>query len=89
MLNNEDFIDEKKLFEVIGKNIRFYRRLYSLTNNEMTQEKLAEAIEVSTSLIGNLESKKTSQGISLYNLYKISIILNVPLDKFFTENQSI
>jgi len=52
----------------------------------MTQEKLAEKIEVSTSLIGNLESKKTLQGISIYNLYKISLILKTPIDKFFIDN---
>ena len=49
----------------------------------LTQEHLAELANVSTSLIGNLESKKTYQGISIYNLYKISLILNVPIEKFF------
>ena len=49
----------------------------------MTQEALAELANVSTSLIGNLESKKTTQGISIYNLYKISLILNVPIENFF------
>ena len=86
MNNNNNFIDEKKLFEIIGKNVRYYRKLYSLTCEEMTQEGLAEKIEVSTSLIGNLESKKTPQGISLYNLYKISNTLNTPIDKFFIDN---
>ena len=52
----------------------------------MTQEDLAELVEVSTSLIGNLESKKTTQGVSLYNLYKISKILEIPIEKFFNEN---
>lgn len=79
-------IDEKTLFMVIGKNVRYYRKLYNISNEEITQEKLAEKINVSTSLIGNLESKKTYQGISLYNLYKISIILNTPIDKFFIDN---
>ena len=64
------FKDEKDLYSIIGKNIRYYRKLYSINNDEMTQEKLAEIINVSTSLIGNLESKKTYQGISIYNLYK-------------------
>ena len=76
-------INEKDLFKRIGSNIKYYRRLYSLNTEEMTQEKLAKTINVSTSLIGNLESKKTLQGISLYNLYKISIVLKVPIDKFF------
>jgi putative transcriptional regulator len=80
------FKDEKDLYSIIGKNIRYYRKLYSINNDEMTQEKLAEIINVSTSLIGNLESKKTYQGISIYNLYKISKILDVPIDNFFIDH---
>lgn len=77
------FESEKKLYCTIGNNIKYYRKLYSLNNDEMTQEKLADLINVSTSLIGNLESKNTYQGISVYNLYKISKILEVPIDNFF------
>lgn len=74
---------ERELYYIIGSNIRYYRKLFSINNHEMTQEQLAEAINVSTALIGNLESKKTYQGISLYNLYKISKTLNVPIENFF------
>ncbi|MGM9875505.1 MAG: helix-turn-helix transcriptional regulator [Bacilli bacterium] len=63
--------------------MKYYRKLYCLNVEELTQEHLAELANVSTSLIGNLESKKTYQGISIYNLYKISLILNVPIEKFF------
>ena len=83
MKNKIDFINEKDLYLIIGKNIRYYRKLYSLNKKELTQEALAEIANVSTSLIGNLESKKTYQGISIFNLYKISIILEVPIEKFF------
>ena len=83
MKNTFDFKDEKEIYTIIGKNIKYYRKLYSLNVEELTQEHLAELANVSTSLIGNLESKKTYQGISIYNLYKISLILNVPIEKFF------
>ena len=76
---------KKKIYSIIGKNIRYYRKLYSLNKKELTQEKLAEIVNVSTSLIGNLESKKTYQGISVYNLYKISIVLEVPIENFFID----
>ena len=79
------FKNEKELYSTIGKNIRYYRKLYSLNKKELTQESLAEIINVSTSLIGNLESKKTYQGISIYNLYKISKTLEVPIEKFFID----
>ena len=83
MKDTFDFKDEKEIYSIIGKNIKYYRKLYSLNVEELTQEHLAELANVSTTLIGNLESKKTYQGISIYNLYKISLILNVPIEKFF------
>ncbi len=79
------FMNEKELYSIIGKNIRYYRKLYSLNKKELTQEALAEIVNVSTSLIGNLESKKTYQGISIFNLYKISKILEVPIENFFID----
>lgn len=79
------FNSEQELYSTIGSNIRYYRKLYSINKKEMTQEHLAELLNVSTSLIGNLESKKTRQGISVYNLYKISTILEVPIEDFFTK----
>lgn len=85
MKEKYDFISEDELFNNIGNNIKYYRKLFCLNNSSMTQEKLAELINVSTSFIGNLESKKTYQGISLHNLYKISIVLNVPIDEFFKD----
>ena len=30
------FKDEKDLYSIIGKNIRYYRKLYSINNDEMT-----------------------------------------------------
>ncbi len=77
------FESEKDLYSIIGRNIKYYRKLYSITKCEMTQQNLAKLLNVSTSLIGNLESKNTIQGISVYNLYKISKILEIPIDNFF------
>ena len=51
----------------------------------MTQEKLAELINTSVSLISSLESEKTNVGISITNLYKISVVLEVPISRFFEE----
>ncbi len=85
MKESISFKEEKDLYFIIGKNIRYYRKLYSLNKKELTQEMLAEIANVSTSLIGNLESKKTYQGISIYNLYKISKILEVPIENFFID----
>lgn len=75
--------DEHRLFQTIGKNIKYYRLKYSLEKKKMTQEKLAELIGVSTALIGNLESEKVQQGISVYTLWKLSNALEVPINNFF------
>ncbi len=82
---NLNAMSDSELFDVIGDNISYYRRLYSLEKEKMTQERLAEIIGVSTSLIGGLESKKTNQGISVPTLYRISVALEVPIDKLITK----
>lgn len=75
--------DEHRLFQIIGRNIKYYRLKYSLEKNKLTQEKLAELIGVSTALIGNLESERVHQGISVYTLWKLSSALEVPINSFF------
>ena len=67
----------------IGKNVRKYRLLYNANIGSLTQNDLAKKIGVSVSLIGGLESTKVSHGISVFNLYKISEVLGVSIDKFF------
>lgn len=49
----------------------------------MTQENLAELIDVSTALIGNLESEKIQQGVSVFTLWKISKALGISVEKLF------
>ena len=61
--------DSTELFKIIGKNVKYYRKLYNLKYGKMTQEDLAEIVDVSTALIGGLESDKIEQGISVYTLW--------------------
>lgn len=75
--------EAKKLFKTIGENIKYYRKLYNLKKGKLTQAELAEKANVSTALIGNLESEHIEQGISVYTLWKISQILEVPIEKLF------
>ena len=72
---------EEKFNLSIGKNIKKYRYLYNANKGEMKQKDLAKKVGVSTSTIGALESPKVNQGVSLYNLYKISKALGVSIDK--------
>ena len=71
-------ITENELKIIIGNNVKKYRKQKGLT-----QKELACLIGVSTPLLGALESKNIIQGISVYTLYKISKILNIPIDRFF------
>lgn len=80
-------MSDNDLFDTIGKNVSYYRRLYSLEKEKMTQEKLAERVGVSTSVIGGLESSKVNQGISVPTLYRISVILEVPIDKLVNKRK--
>ena len=75
-------ITSAELFKVIGKNVKYYRKLYNLKVGKMTQEDLAEIVDVSTALIGGLESDKINQGISVFNLWKISNALQISFYKY-------
>ena len=59
-------ITENELKMIIGKNVKKYRK-----EKGITQKELASLIGVTTPLLGALESKNISQGISNYTLYKI------------------
>lgn len=81
-------ITSAELFKVIGKNVKYYRKLYNLKVGKMTQEDLAEIVDVSTALIGGLESDKINQGISVFYLWKISNALQISIDKLFDNSDS-
>jgi len=74
---------EKELNKKVGRNIKKYRILHNINNGKLTQKELSSKIGVSVSLIGAIESNKSSQGISIYNLYKISEVLKISINKFF------
>ena len=76
----------EELKKVVGRNVRKYRLIYNAYNKEkLTQAKLASKIGAKTPLIGALESDNNNMGVSIYNLYMISQVLNVPIEKFFKE----
>ena len=64
----------KSLYKKLGLNIAYYRKLRGLTH-----EALAEKIGVDQTHISKIEV--ASVGISLDNLFRISIALDVPPSK--------
>ena len=73
---NFDFDDN--IIETIAYNVIKYRKISGIT-----QEQLAVDIGVSPEFIRKFESTKGSEGLSLMSLYKISVVLNTSIDKFF------
>ncbi len=67
------------IYNVIGKNIKKYRK-----KKKITQRELAESLLLSESFIAKLEST-TYQSISIDTLKQIADQLEVPIAKFFDE----
>lgn len=81
-------MDSKELYSLIGKNIKYYRKLYNLQKGKMTQENLAELTDVYTALIGNLESENIMQGLSVFTMWKICKALDIPVEKLFDDSET-
>lgn len=67
----------EKEFKQIGLKIAYYRKLQGLT-----QEKLAEKLEVATPYIGQIEAPNIYKPISLSTLFRIAEALDIPAYKF-------
>lgn len=75
-----DFSFNPNIIEVVAKNVRKYRKLEGIT-----QEQLAIDIGVSNDFLRRFETTLGKEGMSLNTLYKISVVLNVSMEKFFEE----
>ncbi|HIU21978.1 MAG TPA: helix-turn-helix transcriptional regulator [Candidatus Fimihabitans intestinipullorum] len=69
------------IYNIIGKNIKKYRKKAGLT-----QKKLAESLLLSESFIAKLESV-TYQTISIDTLDQIAHKLNTHISKFFLDDE--
>ncbi len=70
---NKDFKDD---YIKIGLKIAYYRKLKSLT-----QEQLAEKLNCGVSFIGQIEAPNIYKAISLDTLFKIAKALDIPAYK--------
>jgi transcriptional regulator with XRE-family HTH domain len=72
----------REQYRLLGLRIAFYRR-----KKNLTQEQLADAVECNTSFIGQLESNNGERihAPSLYTLFRIAEVLEVPVSKLFEE----
>lgn len=72
--------EEANVYQAIGQNIKKYRKLKGLT-----QEQLAEEIDYSLSFISGIESAY-HQTFSIVALWRISVVLGVDLEKLCVVN---
>lgn len=75
-----EFNFDDNFMKVVSTNIRKYRKLAKIT-----QEQLAVDIGRSYDFVRRIEYKNGDIGCSLDTLYRISVVLNVPMSKFFEE----
>lgn len=75
-----DFNFDDNYMFVVANNIKKYRKMAKIT-----QEQLAVDIGRSYDFVRRLEYKKGAIGCSLDTLYRISVVLNIPMSKFFEE----
>ena len=75
---NFDF--NPNVMKTISKNIKKYRK-----EKGITQEQLAVDIGLSYDFTRRLEFKKGEIGYSIDTLYKISVVLDTRIDKFFED----
>ena len=70
------------IMATISRNIKKYREKAGIT-----QEQLAVDVEKSYDFIRRLEFKKGEIGCSINTLYRISVVLDVTMDKLFEEDK--
>jgi len=68
-------------YAALGKRIRIVRKAAGIT-----QEKLAEYVDVSTVFISQIEN--AARKASLETIYKISVVLKTPVDDFLTADEA-
>ena len=78
MVYKREFKFDDDIRKKISLNIKKYREL-----NGITQEQLAIDIGKSYDFTRRLEFEKGEVGCSIDTLYKISVVLNTRIDKFF------
>lgn len=66
----------KNIYDNIRNNVKKYRKQKGITSSE-----LASAIGISPEYMRRLESEKSKSNFSFETLYKISVALEVPIDK--------
>jgi len=74
-MNNQFNFD---MYQMVAKNIKKFREAKKLSLTD-----LAKYAEISESFLERFENLEENLTISIYDLYKISVILDVSINYFF------
>ena len=75
---NYNFHDDYYYYDIVRKNIRKYRKLANLT-----QQQLADAIDVSMHYISQIESANPNKYFTLVIIGRIADVLNIDIKQLF------
>ncbi len=78
---NKDYKFNPEMYKTVAKNVRKYRKEKGLSIDE-----LSKYAEIKKEFLQNFELAETNMPISIYDLYKISVILDTSIDQFFVES---
>lgn len=73
----------EKEYLTLVKNIKYYRK-----KENLSQEKLAELADLSSSYIKQIESAKHFKNLTLYSIIKIAKALNIEITELFEKNNT-
>ena len=79
-MENRDFHYDYYYYDVVRKNIRKYRKLSNLT-----QQELADKVDVSMHYISQIESAKPNKYFTLVVIGRIADALNIDIRQLFDE----
>lgn len=79
--NDKNFEFKNNIKEIIAKNIRKYR-----IEKGYTQEQLAVYTDRSFEFIRRIETDYGKRGFSVETLYRISVVLEKEMSKFFEDD---
>jgi DNA-binding XRE family transcriptional regulator len=80
VIDMKEYNFNKNIKSVICQNIKKYRN-----EKNVRLMDLAEAVDVTPDHLKRIESENDRNNISLTTLYKIAIVLDVSIEKFFEE----
>ena len=80
-MGSSKVVYEKDIMKVVVQNVTKYRK-----EKHLTQEEVAKSADIGFDFYRHFESGKGSIGISVKNLYRISVALGVKMGNLFDED---